>query len=305
MSMAQSSQGKKGRGSRRHLARTSQGTAGKGACTSLGGQEGRRRSGIIIFCEPAVVPPAAAMVKPGQVRCDLWEGSGTMCWEDGLWIGTGEWGGRRRSRNRAHLCRVLQPTRFPFCSIRCVCTAAMQHIAAYASWHVILHASPLAAASLAHVPVSPGKELAAQSGASSISGSTEDIPSAIRSKELAGIFQQKIFLDYSTYMAQFVPAETGSSPEQSPPHSTLGSPAATKVRTQSWMQALSRADEPHALLPPSLGVHLLLKTMVGAAKLQCRAPAHGVPTDSRHSWLLPTHSSVKTQLGAVRAVWPG
>uniref|UniRef100_A0A669QD54 SMP-LTD domain-containing protein n=1 Tax=Phasianus colchicus TaxID=9054 RepID=A0A669QD54_PHACC len=47
--------------------------------------------------------------------------------------------------------------------------------------------------------------------------------------ELAGIFQQKIFLDYSTYMAQFVPAETGNSPEQSPPHSTLGSPAATKL----------------------------------------------------------------------------
>lgn len=30
-------------------------------------------------------------------------------------------------------------------------------------------------------------------------------------------------------MAQFVPAETGSSPEQSPPHSVLGSPAATKL----------------------------------------------------------------------------
>uniref|UniRef100_A0A8V0Z1J4 SMP-LTD domain-containing protein n=1 Tax=Gallus gallus TaxID=9031 RepID=A0A8V0Z1J4_CHICK len=81
----------------------------------------------------------------------------------------------------------------------------------------------------AHAPMSPGKEPAVQSGASSISGSTEDIPSAIRSKELAGIFQQKIFLDYSTYMAQFVPAETGSSPEQSPPHSVLGSPAATKL----------------------------------------------------------------------------
>lgn len=90
--------------------------------------------------------------------------------------------------------------------------------------------------------MSPGKELAVQSGASSISGSTEDIPSAIRSKELAGIFQQKIFLDYSTYMAQFVPAETGSSPEQSPPHSVLGSPAATKVRPQSSMEALNRAD---------------------------------------------------------------
>uniref|UniRef100_A0A8C2T156 SMP-LTD domain-containing protein n=1 Tax=Coturnix japonica TaxID=93934 RepID=A0A8C2T156_COTJA len=67
-----------------------------------------------------------------------------------------------------------------------------------------------------------------------------------QSKELVGIFQQKIFLDYSTYMAQFVPAETGSSPEQSPPHSTLGSPAATKVRPETgcsegcvaWVNAL-------------------------------------------------------------------
>lgn len=72
MSTTQSCWGMKRRGSHRHLARTSQGTAGKGACTSLGGQEGRRRSGTIISCEPAVGPPAAAMVKPGQVRCSLW-----------------------------------------------------------------------------------------------------------------------------------------------------------------------------------------------------------------------------------------
>ncbi|OXB68804.1 hypothetical protein ASZ78_002219 [Callipepla squamata] len=78
-------------------------------------------------------------------------------------------------------------------------------------------------------PIGASKEPAAQSGGSSVGGSTEDIPSAIRSKELAGIFQQKIFLDYSTYMAQFVPAEAGSSPEQSPPHSTLSSPAPTKL----------------------------------------------------------------------------
>ncbi|NXJ12781.1 TEX2 protein, partial [Odontophorus gujanensis] len=91
----------------------------------------------------------------------------------------------------------------------------------------------------AHVPVSSGKELAAQSGGSSIAGSTEDIPSAIRSKELAGIFQQKIFLDYSAYMAQFVPAEAGSSPEQSPPHSTLSSPAPTKALVASPLPQLS------------------------------------------------------------------
>lgn len=243
MSTTQSCWGMKRQGSHRHLARTSQGTAGKGACTSLGGQEGRRRSGTIISCEPAVGPPAAAMVKPGQVRCGLWEGCRATCQEDRLWIGTSEWGGRWRSRNGAQLPRALQPEGFPFCSIRCVCMAATQHISARGLWHVIPHTSPLAAGRPPHAPMSlPGKEPAVQSGASSISGSTEDIPSAIRSKELAGIFQQKIFLDYSTYMAQFVPAETGSSPEQSPPHSVLGSPAATKVRPQSSMEALNRAD---------------------------------------------------------------
>lgn len=128
MSTTQSCWGMKRRGSHRHLARTSQGTAGKGACTSSGGQEGRRRSGTIISCEPAVGPPAAAMVKPGQVRCGLWEGCRATCQEDRLWIGTSEWGGRWRSRNGAQLPRALQPEGFPFCSIRCVCMAATQHI---------------------------------------------------------------------------------------------------------------------------------------------------------------------------------
>ncbi|NXC22239.1 TEX2 protein, partial [Corythaeola cristata] len=37
-----------------------------------------------------------------------------------------------------------------------------------------------------------------------------------------------IFLDYSTYMARFVPAQAEGSPERSPSHSTLGSPMPTK-----------------------------------------------------------------------------
>ncbi|NXL91500.1 TEX2 protein, partial [Alectura lathami] len=81
----------------------------------------------------------------------------------------------------------------------------------------------------ARPPVSPGKGAAPLSGASSAGGSTEDIPSAVRHKDLAGTVRQKIFLDYSTYMARFVLAEAGGSPEQSPPHSTLGSPAPTKL----------------------------------------------------------------------------
>ncbi|NXC42226.1 TEX2 protein, partial [Penelope pileata] len=90
------------------------------------------------------------------------------------------------------------------------------------------------------VPLSPGKGPAPQSGASSSGGSTEDIPSAIRSKDPAGNFQQKIFLDYSTYMAQFVPVDAGGSPEQSPPPSTLGSPVPTKAL---WLLPLQLSED--------------------------------------------------------------
>ncbi|NWR77523.1 TEX2 protein, partial [Centropus unirufus] len=69
---------------------------------------------------------------------------------------------------------------------------------------------------------------AAGSGSGSSSGgSAEDITSAILPKDLAGNVRQKIFLDYSTYMAQCVPARAGS-PQQSPCHSSLGSPVPTK-----------------------------------------------------------------------------
>ncbi|NXN55838.1 TEX2 protein, partial [Rynchops niger] len=68
---------------------------------------------------------------------------------------------------------------------------------------------------------------APRSRGSSSGGSAEDIPSAIPSKDLEGTVQQ-IFLDYSTYMARFVPAQAGGSPDRSPSHGGLGSPAPTK-----------------------------------------------------------------------------
>ncbi|KFV61368.1 Testis-expressed sequence 2 protein, partial [Dryobates pubescens] len=79
--------------------------------------------------------------------------------------------------------------------------------------------------------VSPGTGPALQSSGSSTGGSTEDIPSAVPPKDLAGSIQQEVFLDYSTYMARFVPARAGSSPDQSPSHRALGSPTPTK---HSW-----------------------------------------------------------------------
>ncbi|NXX56141.1 TEX2 protein, partial [Scopus umbretta] len=72
----------------------------------------------------------------------------------------------------------------------------------------------------------PGQEL--HSSGSSSGGSAEDIPSALPPKDLAGSVQQKIFLDYSTYMARFVPAQVGATPDWSPSHGALGSPTPTK-----------------------------------------------------------------------------
>ncbi|XP_033921228.1 testis-expressed protein 2-like [Melopsittacus undulatus] len=91
----------------------------------------------------------------------------------------------------------------------------------------------------------PGTGPAPQSSGSSSGGSSEDIPSALPPKELMGSIQQEIFLDYSTYMARFVPAQAGGSPEQSPSHGALSSP--TKLPEDAvghsepcmaWMNAL-------------------------------------------------------------------
>ncbi|NWQ91578.1 TEX2 protein, partial [Burhinus bistriatus] len=65
------------------------------------------------------------------------------------------------------------------------------------------------------------------SSSSSSGGSAEDIPSAVPPKDLVGSVQQ-IFLDYSTYMARFVPVQVGGSPDRSPSHGALGSPTPPK-----------------------------------------------------------------------------
>ncbi|XP_032849544.2 testis-expressed protein 2-like isoform X2 [Tyto alba] len=88
---------------------------------------------------------------------------------------------------------------------------------------------------------------ARQSSGSSSGESAEDIPSSVPPKDLAGSIQQKIFLDYSTYMARFVPAQVGGSPDRSPSHGALGSPMPTKLgedaagrseACMAWMNAL-------------------------------------------------------------------
>ncbi|KFZ50705.1 Testis-expressed sequence 2 protein, partial [Antrostomus carolinensis] len=104
-----------------------------------------------------------------------------------------------------------------------------------AACHLPCHPDPL---------MSPGMGPAPQSSGSSSGGSAEDIPSAIPPKDLAGSVQQKILLDYSTYMARFVPARVGGSPTQSPSHPALGSPPPTKDGAgrsevcMAWMNAL-------------------------------------------------------------------
>ncbi|XP_074775627.1 testis-expressed protein 2-like isoform X1 [Athene noctua] len=82
--------------------------------------------------------------------------------------------------------------------------------------------------SSSHGEARAGVGPALQSSGSSSGGSAEDIPSTVPPKELAGSIRQ-IFLDYSTYMARFVPAQGGGSLDRSPSHGALGSPTPTKV----------------------------------------------------------------------------
>ncbi|NWS89412.1 TEX2 protein, partial [Toxostoma redivivum] len=92
--------------------------------------------------------------------------------------------------------------------------------------------------------------LAPQSSGSSSGGSAEDIPSTDPGRDVLGS-AEAIYLDYSTYMARFVPAQGAPSPEQSPPHRALGSPTPTKglvaavpsqlsedTASMAWMNAL-------------------------------------------------------------------
>ncbi|KAJ8251219.1 hypothetical protein GJAV_G00218610 [Gymnothorax javanicus] len=58
-------------------------------------------------------------------------------------------------------------------------------------------------------------------------GSSDDIPSLLRLKDLAGSVREKILLDYSAYMARFVVSEEESAPA-SPSHSNGDDPTATE-----------------------------------------------------------------------------
>ncbi|NXY62995.1 TEX2 protein, partial [Callaeas wilsoni] len=91
---------------------------------------------------------------------------------------------------------------------------------------------------------------AQSSSGSSSGGSAEDIPSTDPSKDLSGSAEE-IYLDYSTYMARFVPAQGAPSPDRSPSHGALGSPTPTKglvaavppqlgedTASMAWMNAL-------------------------------------------------------------------
>ncbi|KAJ8345037.1 hypothetical protein SKAU_G00292300 [Synaphobranchus kaupii] len=65
----------------------------------------------------------------------------------------------------------------------------------------------------------------AQYSGGSSRGSSEDIPSLLRLKDLAGSVREKILLDYNAYMDRFVVSEAGSDPP-SPSYSTGDSPTA-------------------------------------------------------------------------------
>uniref|UniRef100_UPI00398ED9DA testis-expressed protein 2 n=1 Tax=Pristiophorus japonicus TaxID=55135 RepID=UPI00398ED9DA len=59
-------------------------------------------------------------------------------------------------------------------------------------------------------------------------GSTEDLPSLFKTKDLAANIRQKILLDYSTYMSKLTVSDS-SSPLLSPDHSTISSPTKNQM----------------------------------------------------------------------------
>ncbi|XP_061088032.1 testis-expressed protein 2 [Conger conger] len=67
----------------------------------------------------------------------------------------------------------------------------------------------------------------AQCSGTSSRGSTEDIPSILRLRDLAGSVREKILLDYNTYMSRFISSESGS-PLPSPCQAAEDSPTAQK-----------------------------------------------------------------------------
>ncbi|NXK64964.1 TEX2 protein, partial [Sylvietta virens] len=91
---------------------------------------------------------------------------------------------------------------------------------------------------------------AQSSSGSSSGGSAEDSPSTDPAMDVSGSAEE-IYLDYSTYMARFVPAQGAASPARSPSHGALGSPTPTKelvaavppqlgedTASMAWMNAL-------------------------------------------------------------------
>ncbi|XP_034987453.2 testis-expressed protein 2 [Zootoca vivipara] len=59
-------------------------------------------------------------------------------------------------------------------------------------------------------------------------GSTDDLLSLIKPKDLVVNVREKLLLDYNMYMSRIVPTGTCSSPPESPSHSTAGSPTPKK-----------------------------------------------------------------------------
>lgn len=97
---------------------------------------------------------------------------------------------------------------------------------------------------------------APQSSGSSSGGSAEDIPSTDAARDVSGSTEE-IYLDYSTYMARFVPAQGAPSPQQSPSHGALGSPKPTKVSgTNSVLGEFGLMEpSPVCLSSPGAGEH--------------------------------------------------
>ncbi|XP_018863835.1 testis-expressed protein 2-like isoform X1 [Parus major] len=128
-----------------------------------------------------------------------------------------------------------------------------------------------------HGDTRAGMGSAPQSSSGS-SSSAEDIPSTDPATDVSGSAEE-IYLDYSTYMARFVPAQAAASPARSPSHGALGSPTPTKVSgTNSapgaGFERQAEADGPRTEPPPARG--LLEQPSPGAGEHRTAGPAaHG------------------------------
>ncbi|XP_072791735.1 testis-expressed protein 2 isoform X1 [Taeniopygia guttata] len=122
-----------------------------------------------------------------------------------------------------------------------------------------------------HGDTRAGTGWAPQSSGSSSGSSAEDTPATDPCRDVSGSTQQ-IYLDYSTYMARFVPAQGAASPEQSPSHGAPGSPTPTKVSgTKPALGAGLEADGPRTEPLPVCG--LLEQPSPGAGEPRPAGPA--------------------------------